>query len=264
VIGVPVYGRLELVKRGLLAIDRETPVEIELIVIDDCGPQRLTEADLAEWLGSDRVWSLVRHQTNLGFVGSVNQFFELSSDADVLVVNSDVEVLPGWFEGLAAAMASSRRAASASSLATEGSLLSVPELATADAAALARARASSPVAAEIPVAVAHCTWFSRAALDAVGDLDRAFDPGYGEEVDWSLRAARRGLVHLAALHSFVRHDGGASFGAGAGFWSLARRHELRLLWRYPVRWWRIRRFVADQNTEFALASKQIRQSLVPG
>lgn len=261
-IGVPVYGRLELVQRALQAIDRETPDGIELIVIDDCGPQRLAEAHLAGWLGSRRDWRLISHQENLGFVGSVNQLFGLAVDSDVLVVNSDVEVLPGWFEALAEAMSGSARAASASSLATRGSLLSVPELATADASDLARARAQSPVAAEIPVAVAHCTWFSRAALAEVGDFDRKFDPGYGEEVDWSLRAARRGLIHLAALHSFVRHDGGASFGNGGGLWSLARRHELRLLLRYPVRWWRIRRFVADQGTDFALASKQIRRLLV--
>ncbi len=262
-IGIPVYGQLELLRRAVLAIDRETPVDIELIVIDDCGPQRLSEAELAGWLQSGRGWRLISHDANLGFVGSVNQLFELGGRADVLVVNSDVEVLPGWFEALAAAMSSTERVASASSLATEGSLLSVPELAGAGAPELGFARAGSPVAAEIPVAVAHCTWFSRAAVDAVGDFDRAFDPGYGEEVDWSLRAARQGFVHLAALHSFVRHDGGASFGPGGGFWSLARRHELRLLCRYPLRWWRIRRFVADRDTDFAVAHARIRRSLVP-
>ncbi|MGI8666711.1 MAG: glycosyltransferase family 2 protein [Jatrophihabitans sp.] len=263
VIGVPVYGQLELTRRALTAIDRHTPVDIELIVIDDCGPQRLVASMVEGWLGSARRWRLISHQTNQGFVGSVNELFELAGDCDVLVVNSDVEVLPGWFAGLAAAVAGVPRLASASTLATAGSLLSVPELDWLGDTAerLITARAAVEVSAEIPVAVAHCTWFTRAALHQVGLLDRAFAPGYGEEVDWSLRAARLGLVHLAALHSYVRHSGGASFGPRTGFFSLQRRHELRLLLRYPVRWWRIRRFAADPNTECARAIGRIRQIL---
>jgi GT2 family glycosyltransferase len=262
-IGIPVYGRLELLQRAVRAIDRHTPVEVELVLIDDCGPQRLTEPMLAGWLPTGRVWRLISHQMNLGFVGSVNELFELAAGQDVVVVNSDVEVLPGWFDGLRAAITGNPRAASASALASEGGLLSVSELARlADPAPrLAAVRKALPVAAEIPVAVAHCTWFARPALAEVGPFDRAFDPGYGEEVDWSLRAGRAGWLHLAALHSFVLHAGGASFGRSGRFWSLARRHELRLLLRYPVRWWQLRRFAADPGTGFAQAVRRTRQIL---
>ncbi len=260
---MPVYGQLELTRRAISAIHRHTPADLELIVIDDHGPQRLGEADLTDWLGSDRPWRLVRHDANLGFVASVNQLFGLAGRSDVVVINSDVEVLPGWFEGLASVIDTAGDVASVSSLATEGGLLSVPELAgLADPGDLLRSvRAAVGQSAEIPVAVAHCTWFSRTALDAVGEFDRKFDPGYGEEVDWSLRAARHGLVHLAALHSFVRHEGGASFQPRSGFWTLARKHELRLLLRYPVRWLAIRRFANDENTEFARSMRRIRQLL---
>lgn len=266
VIGVPVFGQLELTARAVHAIDRNTPSGIELILIDDCGPQRLTEPMIDGWLTTDREWRLVSHQTNLGFVGSVNELFQLAGGQDVLVINSDVEVLPGWFEGLHAAMTGTDRVASASALATEGGLLSVPELAVVPESGepLRPVRLAVPASAPIPVAVAHCTWFSRSALDLVGPFDRRFDPGYGEEVDWSLRAARRGLIHLAALHSFVRHAGSASFGTEQRFWSRARRHELRLLLRYPLRWWRIRRFAADPATPFAQAMRQIRRLLALG
>lgn len=267
VVGVPVYGRLELASRALRSIDRHTPVEVALIVIDDCGPQPLTETALAGWLESGRPWRLVSHQQNQGFVGSANHLFQLAAGSDLILVNSDVEVLPGWFDGLAAAMAGDRLA-SASSLASVGGLLSVAELAGHAgrsqpelAGLLAEVRAAVPVAVPIPVAVAHCTWFSRAALDAVGDFDRIFDPGYAEEVDWSLRGARDGWLHRAALHSLVLHDGGASFGEPTGVWPRARRHELRVLARYPLRWWRIRRFAGNRNTELAVAICRIRRLL---
>ena len=260
-IGIPVYGRLELLQRAVRALDRHTPVEVELVLIDDCGPDRLTEPVLTSWLTSERAWRLISHQTNLGFVGSANELFELSADSDVIVLNSDVEVLPGWFDGLRAAIASDPRAASASAMADSGPLLSVPELArlTDLQPALAAVRKAVPVVAEVPVAVGHCTWFSRRALAQVGPFDRAFDPGYGEEVDWSQRAGRAGWIHLAALHSFVLHAGGASFGKRRRW--LARWHELRLLLRYPVRWWQLRRFVADPATDLAQAVRQTRQIL---
>ena len=63
-----------------------------------------------------------------------------------------------------------------------------------------------------------------------------------------MRAGSAGFVHQAALHSFVLHAGQASFGKPGRLFSLARRHELRLLLRYPVRWRQLRRFAADPGT----------------
>ena len=63
-IGIPVYGRLELLQRAVRAVDRHTPAEVELVLIDDRGPQPLTESTLAGWLTSGRDWRLISHQTN--------------------------------------------------------------------------------------------------------------------------------------------------------------------------------------------------------
>jgi GT2 family glycosyltransferase len=53
----------------------------------------------------------------------------------------------------------------------------------------------------------------RAALDAVGDFDRAtFGRGYGEENDWCLRASAHGWRHVLCDDAYVAHRGGASFG----------------------------------------------------
>jgi glycosyltransferase involved in cell wall biosynthesis len=56
-------------------------------------------------------------------------------------------------------------------------------------------------------------YVTRAALDLCGLLDaEAFGRGYGEEVDFCLRASRVGLRHLAEDSTFVYHRGGVSFG----------------------------------------------------
>lgn len=265
VIGMPVYGRVELALAGLRALDAHTPIEIGLIVVDDCGPVRLAEADVRAQLAAERPCTFVAHESNQGYVGSVNDIFGRAGRTDVIVMNSDVQVLPGWFEALAGAICEGpTTVASASTMADNGGILSIPELATAAAAdpqVLERLRAEVTRSAEIPVAVAHCTWFTRAAIDRVGEFDQRLAPGYGEEVDWSLRACDAGFTHRAALHSYVRHAGSASFGAARGLLSLQRRHEALLLWRYRRRWFALRRFARDDRTELAIARMTIARFL---
>jgi GT2 family glycosyltransferase len=260
---VPVFGQVALALRCVGALDRLTPPNVELIVLDDAGPEPVAESALAATVASGRSWRLIRHERNVGFVGTVNELFELTAPRDVVVVNSDVEVLPGWFDALASAVG--ERVASASTMADHGGILSLAGLpATEDAdlgPRLAVVRGAVPVSARIPVAVAHCTWFRRAALEDVDRFDERFAPGYGEEVDWSLRAAARGWHHVAALGSFVRHAQGASFGRGRGLFTLQRRHELLLLTRYRTRWWGLRRFARDPATDLAAARRTLETAL---
>jgi GT2 family glycosyltransferase len=131
-------------------------------------------------------------------------------------------------------------------LSNNGSIATVPDPAaypTVDSLSVLAAQADvlGPPAYEIPVGVGHCTYFSNEALADVGPFDEAFSPGYGEEVDWSIRARRRGWRHMAAPGVIVWHDAGASFGRRR---MLRRRHELRLALRYP------REFVALRLRRF--------------
>ena len=52
---------------------------------------------------------------------------------------------------------------------------------------------------EAPTAVGHCMYIRRACLDEVGELDvENFGLGYGEENDFSLRAAANGWRNVIA------------------------------------------------------------------
>lgn len=231
---VPVYGNIDLVARALTSIDEHTAVDVPLLVIDDAGPERLTEAALDELLVSGRPVRFVAHPKNRGFVSSANEGFGAREGRDVVIVNSDVVVFAGWLDGLKAAATAGRVATvtattNAGSIATdeEASRCSGPgELATLAGAAQGEGRPPRL----IPVAVGHCVYITDAALRDVGDFDEAFAPGYGEEVDWSIRAVRRGWNHVLSPAVVVWHEAGGSFGSRS--W-LRRRHELRLAWRYP-------------------------------
>ena len=70
---------------------------------------------------------------------------------------------------------------------------------------------------DIPTAVGFCMTISRACLDKVGSFDvERYGAGYGEEVDFCMRAARAGFRNVLAGDVFVLHAGEVSFkGAGA-------------------------------------------------
>ena len=60
--------------------------------------------------------------------------------------------------------------------------------------------------------VGFCMYVTRRALDLCGPFDEdTFGRGYGEEVDFCLRATRLGLRHLVEDSTFVYHRGGVSF-----------------------------------------------------
>ena len=66
---------------------------------------------------------------------------------------------------------------------------------------------------EVITGVGFCMYVTRRALDLCGLLDEdTFGRGYGEEVDFCLRASRVGLRHLVEDSTFVYHRGGVSFG----------------------------------------------------
>lgn len=263
---VPVYGSVGLASECLRSLARTLPQEVHLLVVDDHGEPRITSRQVEAVVGGRQV-ELVFNTVNRGFVGTVNDAASYRAGDDLVIVNSDVQVVPGWFGPLAAAAYGSPSTASATALADNGGILSVPEIRTIaarDDAWVGRAQASVAASLDvpweqIPVAVGHVCFLRRDALDAVGVLDPAFSPGYGEEVDWSHRAARAGLSHVAALTSWAVHADGASFGDRRS--ALRRRHEWLLLRRYPWRTLRLRVQARDPRSRWRLALSRVSAEL---
>jgi len=95
----------------------------------------------------------------------------------------------------------------------------------------------------LPTAVGFCMLIRRAALNALGDFDRAtFGRGYGEENDFCMRAAAHGWRNVLADDCYVVHAGGGSFaplGLKPNGDNLAR-----LLARYPHYSAQVAKFIA--------------------
>ncbi|MFD2378074.1 glycosyltransferase [Ottowia pentelensis] len=237
---VPVYKGLADTRRcieSVLAAPCTTPWR--LIVINDASP----EPEVAEYLRTlpplDARIELLENELNLGFVGTVNRGMALSADNDVLLLNSDTEVAPGWLDRIRAAAYGDQKVASVTPFSNNATICSYPRFCqdndlpegwdTARLDALF-ARTNADQVVDVPTGVGFCMYIRRAALAELGLFDvEHFGKGYGEENDFCIRAARAGWRNLHALDTFVRHYGGVSFGASKSPRERAAMQTLRRL-----------------------------------
>lgn len=237
---VPVYNAAALLLRCLSALDRNTPPEqARVTVIDDASPDPQIAPLLRDWSERSPLRQRVlRNDSNLGFVGSVNRGIAQTL-GDVLLLNADTEVTPGWLARMRRALDADPRVASVTPFSNNAEICSWPEFCKAapvpaDPERIARAfgLADAPTYPELPTAVGFCMLIRRATLCAIGDFDQAtFGRGYGEENDFCLRAVAHGWRNVLADDCYVVHAGGGSFaplGLKPGGDNLAR-----LLARYP-------------------------------
>ena len=219
---IPVYrGEAETRICIESVLTARTKIACEIVVIDDASPEPSLSAWLRELAASGRI-TLIVHETNRGFVASVNEGMELHPDRDVVLLNSDTEVADGWIDRLAAHPRHHASIGTVTPFSTNATICSYPRTLADNAmprgettarldAAFAAANPGHCV--DIPTAVGFCMYITRACLDKVGTFDEArYGAGYGEEVDFCMRAARAGFRNVLAADVFVHHVGEVSFG----------------------------------------------------
>lgn len=230
---VPVYRGLAQTRRCLESVLADSGAAArEVIAIDDASPEPGMRAWLTELARAGRI-TLRVHDDNRGFVRTANEGMALHPDRDVVLLNSDTEVADGWLDRLAACARREPRAGTVTPFSNNATICSYPRFCERNSlpeglstAELDRrfARANAGRALDIPTAVGFCMYIRRDCLDEVGCFDEAaFGRGYGEEVDFCMRAARRGFRHLLCADTFVYHEGEVSFGDGSGTRESAQR-----------------------------------------
>ena len=206
----------------LAAIDsvRAGGGDFELVVINDASPDAGLTADLRA--RADRSeFTLLTNPENCGFVASANRGLQLHPDRDVVLLNSDTVVPPGWLDRLARA-ARADLVGTVTPFSNNATIASypvpleanpLPEGWTVAELDSVFRDANAGWQIDMPTAVGFCMYIRRDCLTDVGlfDEDR-FGRGYGEENDFSLRASARGWRNVLAADLFVFHHGRASFG----------------------------------------------------
>jgi GT2 family glycosyltransferase/glycosyltransferase involved in cell wall biosynthesis len=237
---IPVYRGFAETRTCIESVLANTGAPLgRIIVVDDRSPEPETIAWLQALAVDGRI-HLVRNPRNAGFVTSVNNGMSAAGDNDVVLLNSDTEVPPGWLARLSAQAYAEPRIATVSPFSNNATICGYPgnqggpiafgaSLAEIDAICQDVNAARSVT---VPTTVGFCMYIRRAALRAAGVFDaERFTVGYGEETDFCLRTSALGWTHRLACDTFVYHKGSVSFGARAK--RLQSRAMSLLLERYP-------------------------------
>lgn len=229
---IPIYNQFELTKRCVESVLRNTPTDVRIVLADDASTDPRIEPLLLgyERAHCPRVACESNVGDNAGFGATVNRVIS-AVVGDVIVLNSDTEVPPGWVERLHAVAYGGHheRVAAVCPLSNYATIFSVPNpgsntlplwLSTDEMDRLVQ-RHTDHEYPEVPTIMGFCMYLRREALDVIGGFDPAYGKGYGEEVDWCLRARKAGFSCVLADDVFVWHKGQASFGDSS------ERKELR-------------------------------------
>jgi GT2 family glycosyltransferase len=215
---IPVFDAFSALRDCLDSIDRCSPLA-PVLLIDDASPDPGVGALLRRWVIDHPSRRLIRNEANRGFVATANRGMAACED-DVVLLNSDTIVTPGWLDALHRCLGSAPDIATATPWSNNGEIVSFPLFCAKNPAPeapgdFARAAASSKAGdyPELPTAVGFCMAISRTALSALGGFDEStFGRGYGEENDFSLRARKAGWRNVLCDDAYVVHRGGQSFG----------------------------------------------------
>jgi GT2 family glycosyltransferase len=223
-IVIPVHNGGEVVLACLASVIASLTAGTRILVVDDGSSEPALIAALDDLAGQRKV-TLLRHARALGFPASANAGIRAAKGRDVVLLNSNTLMPPGWLERLRAAARSSHDIGTVTPLSNDAGILSYPgksgsnpqpdqqEVNRLDRLA---ERANGASVVDIPVGVGFCLYLRRDCLNVVG-LFRAdqFAQGYGAEHDLCLRARRLGWRNAALTGLFVGHRGGTAFAAGA-------------------------------------------------
>jgi GT2 family glycosyltransferase len=235
---IPVHGGGQETLACIDAVLATIGEHERVIVIDDATQDAGLVAAVDQLAAAGRI-TLLRNHKNLGFVGSVNRALAMPSTHDVVLLNSDTLVFGDWLQRLRAAAYGESRVGTVTPFSNNGSIASYPRefgssIDPEEAAALDTLVASTypGTSVEIPVGVGFCLYIRRDCLKDAGELDAlVFGSGYGEEVDFCLRAREFGWSHRMSADVYVYHASGLSFGARRA--ALLDRSQRLLNMRYP-------------------------------
>ena len=191
-----------------------------VLILDGCQDHAFVQ--YTRGLAKDGI-KLLENPTARGFSAAVNLGVSLTVPGNhLLILNADVFADLNALANMLEALESDSKLASITSLTNFGSIASYPifdretRWLPVELPKLARAFSSntdSALLTYVPTCVEHCVLIRRKAWNMLGWFDAAnFPEGYGEEVDWSIRASTEGWRHAIANRAFVWHQGSTSFG----------------------------------------------------
>src|SRR5690554_3766257 len=162
-IVIPVFNAYDHLGHCLAALQRNTPREAEVVLIDDASTDIRIRPMLKTWRERSGLrCQIIHNEHNQGFVATANMGMALAEN-DVVLLNSDTEVTSGWLQRLNACLQSNPAIATATPWSNNGEIVSIPKFCHANppppdpqAVAISIANTGTPQYSEMPTAVGFC------------------------------------------------------------------------------------------------------------
>lgn len=183
----------------------------EIIVVDNN-----SKDGTVEWLKEQKDIKVIYNKENLGFPKGCNQGINIATGEEVLLLNNDTIVTPGWLENLRECLYSSEHIGAVGPVTNSCpnyqsipiSYASVEEMIEF---AEKHNYSESKKWEERLRLIGYCMLIKKEVIDKVGLLDEIFTPGNFEDDDYSLRMRKAGYKLMLCQNSFIHHFGSASF-----------------------------------------------------
>lgn len=254
-IVVPVYKDWETLGLCIESLKKCVNDKNKILLVNDRGPVwEKMESDIQNAIKGEKRFEYFRNEENLGFVKTCNRaVFELDkSDNDILLLNSDTEVTPGFLEEMQRVLYGAEKHGAVCPRSNNATLLTIPvkndlnrSITASESYDIYKSvRDMLPVQQVLPTGVGFALLIKRTLINQYGLFDEIYSPGYNEENDFCMRINQYGFNILMANRAYVFHHESKSFGAKKQ--KLDEEHALILTKRYPFYWKRVDLYFSRQ------------------
>lgn len=252
---VPVYADWRSLKICIKSLKKYVDDNNKVIFVNDCGPKaQYLRKKIKKAIAKKPNFEYFHNSGNLGFIQTCNRaVFELdNTDNDVLLLNSDTQVTPGFLEEMQAIMAGDKKVGAISPRSNNATIATIP-LSSAMQKGIKPGNAYKiwlkmadklPRYTTVPVAHGFCMLIRRSLIAKYGLFDEVFGKGYGEENDFCLRIKKQGYKSVLANHAFVFHLEARSFTLEAKKKLLEKNSKI-LYKRYPTYRESVRKYMKE-------------------
>lgn len=209
-IVIPVWNQLKSTDACLKSVLQNTHCEYSLIIVDNGSNSKTKQflEDLRDRIQERRV-TLVRNETNQGFVKAANQGIRVSTAEYICLLNNDTIVTSGWLtELMHLASKYPKLGVINPSSNNLGQKISFGKSLEEYAASFA---SNTGEYVELMSCIGFCMLIKRSLIGEIGVFDEVYGMGNFEDTDFSMRTKEKGYLCVRAQGAYVYHKENTSF-----------------------------------------------------
>lgn len=206
---LPVWNQLEITRRCIDSIAKNTHFPYRIIVIDNASDEP-TKAYLERLREIGRFkYHLIRNEENFGFTKAANQGMRASDAEYLCILNNDTLVMDGWLAEMISVAEGFEDIGIVNPTNNFGK--KKPWWQSYEDYARKRTSGNKGKVSETASPVGFCYMIKRQVIEKIGLWDEGFSPGYFEDTEYARRAKEAGYKSVFADGAFVWHLERASF-----------------------------------------------------